>query len=179
MSDQFIGEIRAFGFNYAPYGWALCDGQTLPIAQYSALFAILGTIFGGNGQTTFNLPDLQNRAPMHWGAGPGLTPRDLGEVLGEPGVSLISSQMPIHTHALQGAHFGVATQQTATPSSSVWIGDSNAGQAYSDLATGSLDVNLAPTAISVAGGSQPHQNMQPVLALNYCIALQGIFPARS
>jgi microcystin-dependent protein len=180
--DPFIGEIRAFGFNYAPNGWAFCDGRQLPIAQYSALFSLLGTSFGGNGVTTFGLPNLQSQASMHWGQGPGLSPRVLGETGGESTVTLQTSQMPSHTHNVIGATGAgsVPGQLTGTPSSTVWLGNSTPVSAYSSLPAGvQLDATLANVAIGPTGGSQPHQNEQPLLAVNFCIALEGVYPSRS
>lgn len=176
--DPYIGEVRAFGFNFAPVGWAFCDGQLMSISQNTALFSILGTTYGGDGVSNFALPNLQNSAPMHWGSGLGLTPRTLGEVLGSNTVTVTTAQAPAHTHAMQVAQAGGAAQESGTPSSASWLGNSNPGQAYSDTKA-ALDSSLAPNAIGVSGGSQPHQNMQPILALNFCIALEGIFPPQA
>jgi microcystin-dependent protein len=173
--DPYIGEVRAFGFNYAPVGWAFCDGQLLSISQYTALFSILGTTYGGDGVSNFALPNLQNGAPMHWGSGQGLTPRTLGEVLGTNSVTLTAAETPSHNHTIQTAQANAPAQESGTPSGTSWLGNSLPGTAYSD-STAALDSSLAPNAIGVSGGSQPHQNMQPILALNFCIALEGIFP---
>lgn len=179
MATPFIGEIKIVGFNFPPRDFAFCNGQLLSISQNSALFAILGTTYGGNGQTTFALPNLQGTAPMGWGNGPSLTPRTIGEQSGSATVTLTDDQMPSHTHALNG---GAASppntaQNVAAPASQAMFSTSGPGKAYSDVAT--PPVTLAPTAIGVTGGSQPHDNMQPVLALNFVIALNGVFPARN
>ncbi|HYI01268.1 phage tail protein [Hyalangium sp.] len=176
MSEPFLGEIRLFGGNFAPRGWALCDGQILPIAQNTALFSILGTTYGGNGQTTFALPDLRGRAPLNWGTGPGLTPRSLGEASGVESVTLISSQMPAHNHAIeastnQGDQFSPAGNVPA-----VLINQSGQPE---NLYSPTPNSAMAPTSLSIAGGSQPHQNMQPFLCVSFIIALEGIFPSRS
>jgi microcystin-dependent protein len=179
MSDPFIGEIRAFGFHFAPTGWALCNGQTLSISQNSALFAILGTTFGGNGQTTFNLPNLQDRAPMHWGQGAGLSPRQLGEVLGSQTVSLTTTEIPAHNHIVGTLEPQTGSQSTAAPSATALLGASGSGgKAYNPNVT-NFDALFSPKAIGPNGGSAPHQNMQPLLTLNFCIALQGLFPTRN
>ena len=146
----------------------------MSISQNSALFAILGTTYGGDGQTTFGLPDLMDRAAMHWGQGPGLTPRVLGEQLGTRTVTLIGSEMPSHSHSLLAEASGTVSQQKAEPTSAAWLGLASA-KVY-DTTTPGFDVGFSNNAIGVGGGSSPHQNMQPVLALNFCIALNGIFP---
>ncbi|AGC41676.1 phage tail collar domain-containing protein [Myxococcus stipitatus DSM 14675] len=173
MSDQFIGEIRIFAGNFAPQGWALCEGQILSIAQNQALFAILGTTYGGNGQTTFALPDLRGRYPMQSGQGPGLSPRALGEQGGVETVTLISTQMPAHTHSLN-----VSSQDgdTETPVGTVLAADTEA--TATNYRSAPIDGTMNPMAIGIAGGSQPHQNMCPFLVLNFIIALEGVFPSR-
>jgi microcystin-dependent protein len=174
MSDPFIAEIRAFGFNFAPYGWMLCDGQILPISQYTALFSLLGTTYGGNGTTNFGLPDLMGRIPMHWGNGAGLSPYFIGEPAGTTTETITAQQMPMHNHALQVADVGT---RTGTPSGSTWLGDSNPATAY--VGTGTPNTALSQNAIGLTGGSQPHDNMQPYQVLNFCISLSGVYPARS
>lgn len=171
MADPFVAEIRIVPSNFAPSGWAFCDGQLLPIAQNTALFSLLGTTYGGNGTSTFALPDLQGRAPMHPGTGPGLTRRDLGESGGTASVTLLSSEMPAHNHGL-GAAASVA--DTATPGPGTSLARSSGGALYQD----SADTELATTAVATAGGGQPHNNMQPYLTMNFIIALQGVFPLR-
>jgi microcystin-dependent protein len=173
MADPFVAEIRIMPFNFAPRGWAWCNGQLLPISQNTALFSLLGTSYGGNGQSTFALPDLQGRAPMHPGQGNGLSNHVLGESSGEETVTLLQSEIPAHTHTMGADVIDLA--DTATPGSSASYAQSAGGTLYQ----GSADTQLDVTALTVAGGSQPHNNMQPYLTLNFNIALQGIFPARS
>jgi microcystin-dependent protein len=174
MSTPFLGEIRVFAGNFAPRGYALCNGQIMSIAQNTALFSILGTTYGGNGTTTFALPDLRGRVALSSGEGPGLQNYDLGEPGGQEVHTLLSTEMPLHSHTLQGA----ASQTTAIPSPGVILGvPSNLVPAY---AGGAATTPLAPQSIGPAAGSgQPHDNVQPYLGLNYIIALSGIFPARN
>ena len=178
MSDQFVAEIRMFGCNFAPTGWAQCNGQLLPISQNTALFSLLGTFYGGDGKSTFALPNLQGNAALHAGAsnGPGLSQRFLGEEGGEPTVTLLITEMPAHTHAPNAKTPG----GTANPNGLVW-GSSNAAKAaanfYAPAAGSSPTFN--PLALSLIGGSLPHNNWMPYLTMNYCIAMQGIFPPRS
>jgi microcystin-dependent protein len=172
MADPFVAEIRIFPFNFAPRGWAFCDGQLLPLSQNTALFSLLGTTYGGNGMSTFALPNLQGRAPMHPGQGPGLSLHDLGEEGGSQTVSLLESEIPSHSHALQGV---VSLSAARTPAANA-LARSRGGNAYT-TATGL--VAMAPEAVAPAGGDQPHNNMQPYLCLYFCIALQGVFPPRT
>jgi microcystin-dependent protein len=172
MADPFVAEIRIFGFNFAPKGWAFCDGQILPLSQNMALFSLLGTTYGGNGMSTFALPNLQGRAPMQPGQGPGLSLHDLGEEGGSETVTLIESEIPSHTHALQG----VASLSAARTPAGNALARSRGGNAYT-AATNM--VAMAPEAVAPVGGDQPHNNMQPYLGLNFCIALQGVFPQRT
>jgi microcystin-dependent protein len=157
-----------FGGNFAPRGWAFCNGQLLSIAQNTALFSLLGTTYGGNGQTTFALPDLRSRAPVHFGQGPGLTNRDLGEQGGEETHTLITTEMPAHSHPAGANNSG---QTTNRPADAV----AARGGAYAS----SADTSMGPASSPPAGGSQPHNNMQPYLAINYIIALEGIYPSRN
>jgi microcystin-dependent protein len=174
MADQFVGEIRIVPFNFAPNGWALCNGQTLPISQNTALFSLLGTQFGGNGTSTFALPNLQGNAPMDQGNGAGLTPRVMGETGGETAVTLLTTEIPSHTHTI-----GVASASTSgTPGPTVVFGGGGRGKEPAYVPP-SAPVTMSPQAIGLAGGSQPHNNMPPYLVLNFVIALVGIFPARS
>ena len=170
MSDQFVAEIRIFPFNFAPTGW----GQLLPISQNTALFSLLGTYYGGNGQSTFALPNLQGNAPMQPGQGPGLSLYDLGESGGSQTVTLLQTEMPAHTHVMMASN---QPAEDATPGPSESLGRSANGQLYQSTTNSNL-ANLAPQALSLAGSNQPHNNMQPYLTLNFCIALQGIFPPR-
>ncbi len=177
MADAFIGEIRIFAGNFAPKGWAMCNGQLMALAQNTALFSILGVQYGGDGKTTFALPNLQGRAPMHQGAGPGLTPRTVGETSGSSYVTLLTSEMPAHSHVPQG-NGDSASADLETLGNHVWgAGSSRSGPNL--YASGAPNVHMSPMALGVSGGSQPHNNMQPYLGLNFIIALEGIFPARS
>lgn len=173
MSEPFIGEIRMVGFNFAPRNWAACDGQLLPIAQNQALFSLLGTTFGGNGEATFALPDLRGRAPMHFGNGPGLTPHQMGEQSGTETVTLLQSQMQAHGHTAYTVS-GDGTEQS--PAGGLW-----AHEAGHETATyaGQSDAAMSASAITQAGASQPHENRQPLLAVNMVICLYGIFPSRN
>lgn len=173
MSSPFVAEIRIFGFNFAPTGWAFCNGQLLPISQNTALFSLLGTVYGGNGQSTFALPDLQGRAPMHPDQGPGLSQRILGEEGGSETVTLLQAEIPVHNHAV-GIH-DIDLAELNAPATNRSLAQSANANAY--VAPGNF-VAMAPQALSVAGGSLPHNNMMPYLTLNFCIALQGVFPPR-
>ncbi|HEY0548649.1 MAG TPA: tail fiber protein [Verrucomicrobiae bacterium] len=173
MSEPFIGQLILVGFNFAPRGYAFCQGQLLSIAQNTALFSLLGTTFGGNGQTTFGLPDLRGRVPNGQGQGPGLSNYSMGQVGGTESVTLITQQMPAHSHNLncysedgnQGnANGNIAASTGAAP------------PPYSNVAFNS---QMSPTAIGPTGNSQPHDNLSPYLTMNYCIALEGIFPSRN
>ena len=173
MADPFVAEIRIFPFNFAPKGWAFCDGQLLPISQNTALFSLLGTTYGGDGKSTFALPNMQGNAPMHPGQGPGLSLHDLGETGGEPTVTLLGTEMPIHSHGLMASG---QPGEDPTPGPTEALARSTGANLYQTTATGL--VQLAPQAVAPTGGGQPHNNMQPYLTLNFCIALQGVFPAR-
>lgn len=166
MSEQFIGEIRAFSFGFAPKGWAQCNGQLLPINQNQALFALLGATYGGNGSTNFALPDFRSKTPVH--VGPGFAQGQSG---GEESHTLTVGELPNHTHPVQGS----ADAATApNPSQAVW-----AAEQSNPFSANTPNTTLNASAISTAGGSQPHENMSPYLAINYCIALAGIFPSRN
>ena len=174
MTDQFIGEIRIFAGNFAPTGWALCNGQLMAISQNTALFSILGIQYGGNGTSNFALPNLQGNAPMHQGQGPGLTPRVVGETGGVPNVTLILTEMAGHTHSLMAATSPASGRDpTGNP-----LARSRNGNAYQTDPNQSV-VNMSPQIVSIVGGNQPHNNMQPYLGLTFIIALTGIFPPRS
>ncbi len=175
--EPFIGEIRMFGFNFAPRGWAKCDGQLLPIASNSALFSLLGTMYGGDGRTTFGLPDLRSRIPMHAGSGPGLTPRSMGEKSGVENVQLDITQIPNHTHqAIAHGHSQESTQ--SIPTDGVFAKSGDGDPNYSNLAP---NAQLSSSAITIgnSGGSQAHTNVQPFQCVNFCIALVGVFPSRN
>lgn len=172
MADPFIGEIRMAGFNFAPRGWAFCNGALFSIAQNTALFSLLGTMYGGNGQTTFGLPNLMGRIPLHMGQGPGLTNREVGEMGGQEAVTLIQAQIPAHSHV---AHAATGGARAATAAGNM-------------LASGEADVfsrgtgqatTLAPGQLDLAGGSQPHPNIQPSLGVSFIIAIEGIYPSRN
>ncbi len=176
MTDPFVAEIRIFPFNFAPRGWAWCDGQLLPIAQNTALFSLLGTTYGGDGRTTFALPNLQGRAPMHPGQGPGLSQHHLGEAAGTETVTLLESEMPSHAHALV-ASLGATDEEGERNPAGNYTGVPPLAQAFYGPAN-SLAAMSANT-IAPAGGNQPHNNLQPYLTLYFCIALQGVYPPRS
>jgi microcystin-dependent protein len=172
--DPFVAEIRIFPFNFAPKGWAFCDGQILPLSQNTALFSLLGTTYGGDGKSNFALPNMQGNAPMHPGQGPGLSLHDLGETGGSDTVSLIDSEIPVHSHQLRAV---------ADPGD-ISLPQTGAVLAATTGATGYVapTPQLAPmsgNSLAPAGGDQPHNNMQPYLTLNFCIALQGVFPPRT
>lgn len=172
MSEPFIAEVRIFAGNFAPRGWAFCNGQTLPIDQNTALFSLIGTIYGGDGRTTTALPDLQGRSPMHPGRGPGLSARRLGETGGTEETTLTAAQIPAHTHELRA---GTSPATAFSPSTTTGLARSVGGAGYG----ASPDVSLAAAAVTSAGGAQPHNNRQPYLALNFIIALAGLYPSRS
>jgi microcystin-dependent protein len=173
VADPFVAEIRIFPFNFAPKGWAFCDGQLMPLSQNTALFSLLGTTYGGNGKSNFALPGLQGRAPMHPGQGPGLSLHDLGETGGSETVSLLESEIPAHPHGFMAVN---QPGEDPAPSPSEGLARSVGANLYQTNAQNL--VQLAPQALSPAGGDQPHNNLQPYLTLNFCIALQGIFPPR-
>jgi microcystin-dependent protein len=174
MADQFVAEIRIFACNFPPVGWALCNGQLLPISQNTALFSLIGTYYGGDGKSTFALPDLQASAPMFWGQGPGLTDHVLGEAGGTPYVTLLESEMPVHAHGLM-ANSAAGDLPNPAPNHSL---ARSSPFIYKQPSGAAAAQPLAPNAVATAGGSQPHNNMMPFLTLNFCIALQGIFPPR-
>jgi microcystin-dependent protein len=173
MADPFVAEIRIFPFNFAPQGWAWCDGQLLPLSQNTALFSLLGTTYGGNGKSNFALPDLQGRAPMHPGQGPGLSLHDLGETGGSETVSLLESEIPAHAHGLMS--LGAPANRTSPVGNT--IARPTAGNAFVPPGGQPL-VAMSGQSLAPAGGDQPHNNMQPYLTFYFCIALQGVFPPR-
>ena len=173
-AEPYIGEIMMFAGNFPPQNWAFCDGQLLSIAQNQGLFSLLGTYYGGDGQVTFALPDLRGRLPMHTGngPGPGLSPRSLGEQGGTESVTLIAAQMPAHSHPLQVDN---ANGTTASPVGTLLARDPAGTPAYGVNAASTL----SPQAVASTGGGQPHDNMPPFLAINYCICITGIYPPRN
>lgn len=173
MADPFVAEIRIFPFNFSPKGWAFCNGQLMPISQNTALFSLLGTTYGGDGKSTFALPDLQGRAPMHPGQGPGLSLHDLGEESGSETVTLLNSEMPLHAHSFNASN---ADSNAQGPSGNLMAGGVGGISMY---ATPGAVVQLAPQTLAVTGGDLPHNNMMPFLTFNFNIALQGVFPPRT
>lgn len=171
MAEAFLAEIRVFGFTFPPQGWAFCDGQIMPIQQNTALFSLLGVNYGGDGRSTFALPDLRGRFALHQGQGPGLSQRFVGETGGQASVTLQASEMPAHSHALRAD----ASPTAASPAGAALAPTANGTAVYR---SGVANAQMASASIAVAGGSQAHENRQPLLGLNFCIALQGIFPAR-
>jgi microcystin-dependent protein len=173
MAEPFLGEIRMFGFNFAPAGWAMCNGQILPINQNTALFSLLGTFYGGDGISTFALPNLQSRVPINQGQGIGLSPYNIGQTGGAESVTLSTGQMPVHTHPV-ACNTGGGNQ--ASPANGFPAVESTGTSLdYHSATNGSM----SPTMIGAAGGGQSHTNLQPFLCVNFCIALQGIFPSRN
>jgi microcystin-dependent protein len=174
MADPFVAEIRIFPFNFAPKGWAFCDGQLLPLSQNTALFSLLGTTYGGDGKSNFALPNMQGNSPMHPGQGPGLSLHDLGETGGSETVTLLESEIPAHSHSLMAV--GGFNGTNNDPTNGV-LAKGDAG--LLPYAASGSPLAMSDQAIAPAGGDQPHNNMQPYLTLNFCIALQGVFPPRS
>ncbi|MCB2154815.1 tail fiber protein [bacterium] len=171
MSEPFIGEIRMFAGNFAPRSWAFCDGQLLAVSQNDALFSLFGTIYGGDGRTTFGLPDLRGRVPIHAGTGPGLSPRNIGSKGGQEKVTLTVNQLPSHGHSLQATSEASTQRQPAGQAVA-----SATGQVYNEL----LDPHTMNSAsIANAGGSQTHTNLMPCLCVNFIVALAGIYPSRT
>lgn len=173
MADPFLAEVRMFPFNFAPKGWAFCDGQALPVSQNTALFALLGTTYGGDGKATFNLPNLMGSSPMHPGQGPGLeVVHELGETGGSQDITLLLSEIPVHTHSMK---LSDAEGNSSTPAGQLPAGAP--GVALYTAASSPLTM-MAYQAVAPAGGGLPHENMMPYLTVNFCIALQGVFPPR-
>lgn len=178
MTQPYIGEIQLFGFNFNPRGWAFANGATLPISQNTALFSLIGTIYGGNGQTTFQLPNLAGRAACEQGNGPGLTPRSLGETFGANTVALTANQIPQHTHGFVLYAQNNAARRSGTPSANSALSVPTNPSSTTFLPMGTANTQFAPNMLAPsAGGGQPHQNQQPYLGVNFCIALEGIYPS--
>src|SRR6266852_1559810 len=174
MASPYVGEIRCFGFNFAPQGWAFCNGQLLSIADNTVLFSIIGTTYGGDGNTTFGLPNLQGQIPMHWGNAPGGFNTIIGQVQGQSSVTLTTSQIPIHAHTVIAVTVpsGGVPERTAVPASNTFLSESQPPNGAYQKTPTSVTAAFSPKAISAQGGSQPHDNMQPYLVLNFCIALE-------
>lgn len=175
MTDPFLAEIRIFAGNFAPRGWALCNGQLLPISQNTALFSLLGTTYGGDGRSVFALPNLQGATPMQQGQGPGLSQRYLGESGGSETVTLLSSEMPGHTHTPAAA---TANGNSASPANAVWAPATFGRVQNINYSSAAGNISMHPQAIGVTGNNLPHNNLPPYLTLCFIIALQGIFPQR-
>ncbi len=173
--DPFVAEIRIFPFNFAPKGWAFCDGQILPLSQNTALFSLLGTTYGGDGKSNFALPNMQGNAPMHPGQGPGLSLHDLGETGGSDTVSLLESEIPSHLHTMM-AFTGLGNRLVPGGNS---ISRETGANTFIAATANPPQVNMSDNAVTPAGGDQPHNNLQPYLTLNFCIALQGVYPPRT
>lgn len=174
MSNPFLGEIRMFGCNFAPRGWAFCNGQLLSITQNTALFSLLGTTYGGNGTTTFGLPDLRGRVPIHFGTGPGLSPYSQGQIGGTENVTLLTTQIPAHNHTVNAV--GTGGNQASPVGNLPAVESTGTSQNFSN---GGVTGQMNAGTINPTGGSQAHPNLQPYQTLNFCIALTGIFPSRS
>lgn len=177
MSEAFIGEIRIFGFNFPPVNWAFCDGQIVSIQQHTALFSLIGTFYGGNGTTTFALPNFQGRSGVQQGTGPGLSTYNVGETAGESVVTLTLGEIPLHNHAINTRAAGAITQAARIPTPQAFLGTSSPDALYND-ATPNPMTSFAPAAIGFTGGTQPHDNLQPYQVVNFCVCLVGIFPSR-
>lgn len=173
MSNPYVGEIQIFGFNFPPRGWSFCNGQILSISQNTALFSILGATYGGNGQSNFALPNFQSRVPLSFGQGSGLSNRALGEVGGSENVTLLSTEMPPHGHSLAASS---APATSTEPGNAVLAQSGDGLVAYTPTLGTNPPVPL-DNAVGISGGSQPHNNLMPLLTLNFCIALQGVFPS--
>jgi microcystin-dependent protein len=178
MSDQYLGEIRMVGFNFAPTGWALCNGQLLNISQNTALFSLLGTTYGGDGKTNFALPNLQASAPMGYGNGGGLSPRTFGETGGEFAVTLLQTQMPAHSHGVACISGAGSLDSPNVPANTVWASDGTARVPPPLYAAAATNVSMNAAAVQNTGGNVPHNNMPPYLAVYFIIAMQGIYPPR-
>jgi microcystin-dependent protein len=172
-ATPFVGEISIFGFNFNPVGWVFCNGQLLPIAQFDVLFALIGTTYGGDGQTTFAVPDLRSRMPVHFGQGPGLSNYQIGEQSGQENVTILPNQLPLHNHTSN------AVSEAGDVSAPIGAYLANTGALDKEYKTSGAVVAMNANVVGVAGGSQPHNNIKPYAALNYCIAFEGIFPSRN
>ena len=177
MTQPFVGQIQPFGFNFAPRGWAQCNGQTMAVSQNPALFALIGTMYGGNGTSTYQLPNLQSRVPMHFGTAPSGTTYYQGQVAGEEIVTLNINMLPLHNHNFVGSS-GNANSGVPAPGQALAKVTLSSGTPDNFYGPNTTPQPLNPACVAPAGSNQPHQNLQPYLAINFCIALQGIFPSR-
>ena len=175
MSTPYVGEIRLFGFGRVPNGWFTCDGSVKSIAEYEVLYALIGTTYGGDGNTTFAVPDLRGQLPIHQGTGPGLSNYVIGQASGSESVTLIQQQMPAHGHTLLATALTASATQVGT---GVELGGLNGDLMYVTDTSGSTAITMNPASLTFNGGNQPHNNQQPYLALNFCICLSGEFPVR-
>ena len=176
MSESFVGEIRLFSFSRVPVGWLACQGQMLAISQYDVLFSLIGTTYGGNGQTTFALPDLRGRVPLKFGTGPGQPTYAIGQAVGEEDVTITSSGLASHSHGFFAAN---QTADSASPANTLQLGALASDTMYVTDSTGLSTAPLNASAVSPTGGSQPHSNLMPTLTVSYFIATDGIYPSRS
>ena len=176
MTQPYVGEIRLFPYNFAPNGWFDCDGSLISIAEYQVLYTLLGTTYGGDGQSTFAVPDMRSRIPIHQGQGQGLSPYVLGQKAGTESVTLLPQNLPAHSHILTVTSSGA---NTGTPSSTVELGAISGDSLYSNNVAGITPVAMASTAVSITGGTSPHDNLMPTLAVRFCIAWAGVFPSQS
>ena len=176
MSTPYVGEIRLFGFSRVPNGWFPCDGSLQSISEYEVLFTLIGTTYGGDGQSTFAVPNLSGRVPMHWGSGPGLTPRTIGELGGSESVTLITNQMPAHGHGMNAT---TAVANATAVGNTIELGALSGDTMYATDITGASGFATSPSSTGMAGNNQPHENCMPTLTVQYCIAWAGIFPSQN
>jgi len=176
MSTPYVGEIRLFGFSRTPNGWFACDGSLQSIAEYEILYTLLGTNYGGDGVNTFGLPDLRGQVPMHWGTGPGLSPRVIGQFGGVESVTLLPNQMPAHSHGFAAT---TLTAGATAPGITVELGALSSDTMYVTDLSGATAAAMSPLSTSPSGGNQPHDNLMPTLTVQYCISWQGVFPQQS
>jgi len=181
MAEPYVAQISCFACSFSPRNWAYCNGQLLSISQNTALFSLIGTFYGGNGTTNFALPNFKGQSPMHWGSGPGLTPTDIGEVQGSAGVTLTSGNLPPHTNQIYSANVAVGSsgERTPGPTGTSYVSASTSPNAAWKKVPTAMNALAAGNAIGVTGNSQPHENRQPYLVLNLCIAITGVFPSRN